>query len=203
MSDNANNEGAREKEIEQWLGRDLERVKCMHHNLMLACKDVRKSCHKVTSEMIGKERDRNIQEFATNNIVDSIQIQLGKEFGHLNPYAFGHGAVDFPTWMRAEHPGKYIGLDRLVGNRSMVFLRNALVMNAMVPYYIEWLDFLVGRVGEYNRLQLKSEIKIGCAEVCIALTRMHVHTYSHTYTCTHIHMYTHIYAHTGVRVNQG
>ena len=70
--------------------------------------------------------------------------------------------------MREEHPDKYIGMERIVGNRSMVFLRNALVVNAMTPYYMEWLDFLVGNVGQYNRLQLKSEIKLGCAEVCLS-----------------------------------
>ena len=193
MSDNANNEGAREKTVEKWLGREVERLKCLHHNLMLASKDVRKSCHQMTIKMIGKERDRKIQEFATNNVIDSLQIQLGKEFAHLNPYAFGHGAVDFPTWMREEHAGKYIGLDRIVGNRSMVFLRNSLVMNAMVPYYMEWLDFLVGQVGNYNRLQLKSEIKLGCAEVCLRVCE-HVYydiiyTYTHNtqHTTQHIH----------------
>ena len=72
-------------------------------------------------------RDKRIGEFSTKNIVDSVQIQLAKEFGHLNPYAFGHGGVDFPTWMNIHHPGECIGMDRVVGNRSMVFLRNALV----------------------------------------------------------------------------
>ena len=169
MSDNANNEGGREKVIQGWVGRELQRVKCLHHTLMLACKDVRKSCHRVTTGSIGKERDRKIGEFSTKNVVDSFQLQLGKEFGHLNPYAFGHGSIDFPTWMDKHHEGKYIGMDRIVGNRSMVFLRNALVHNAMVPYYLEFLDFIITDVDEYNRLQIRTATKIGCAEVCAAI----------------------------------
>ena len=169
MSDNANNEQLREKIIQGWVGRELTRIKCLHHTLMLACKDVRKSCNKVTVAAVGKERDKRIGEFGGNNLVDSVQIQLAKEFAHLNPYAFGHGAVDFPTWMSTHHPGEYIGMDRIVGNRSMVFLRNALVHNAMMPYYLQWLDWIITDVDEYNRLHIRTQTKLGCAEVCASI----------------------------------
>ena len=56
MSDNAPNEGARGKIVEGWVGRELQRIKCLHHTLMLACQDVRKACHEVTVERIGRDR---------------------------------------------------------------------------------------------------------------------------------------------------
>ena len=152
-----------------WVGKAVDSAKCLHHTLMLADKDVRKSCHKEITKDIGAARDKKMGEFATSNVVDSIQIQLGKEFGHLNPYAFGHGGVDFPTWMKQKYPGHYVGMDRIVGNRSMVFSRNALVHNYMAPYYLEFLDNIVEGVGEYNRLQLKTMTKIGCEEVLTSL----------------------------------
>ena len=56
MSDNAPNEEARGKIIEGWVGRELSRIKCLHHTLMLGCQDVRKACHKVIVESIGSDR---------------------------------------------------------------------------------------------------------------------------------------------------
>ena len=165
MSDNAPNEGKREKIVEEYIGKVVEKAKCLHHTLMLASKDVRKSCHKTLVEKIGKHRDQTIQEFGTNNVIDSLQLQLHKEFGHLCPYAFGHGGVDFPAWMRDKHKDAYVGMDRIIGNRSMVFLRNALVHNFMAPYYLEFLDFCINEVGEYNKLALRTFTKVGCQEV--------------------------------------
>ena len=174
MSDNAPNEEKRAGIVEGWTGHTVISSKCLHHTLMLAAKDVRKACHKSIIATIGVDRDKRIGEFQTSNVVDSLQIQLNKEFGHLDPYAFGHGAVDFPTWMQDNHPGMYIGMDRIVGNRSMVFVRNALVHNYMAAFYIEFLDHIVGG-GEYNRLQLKTLKKIGCHEVnisCIVVSKL-------------------------------
>ena len=81
-------------------------------------------------------------EFKTKNIGDSLQIQLCKLFGHHpGAYTFGNGAMDFPQYMTDKHPSLWRGMDRIVGSRSLVFMRNALVHYYMAPFYLEWTNY--------------------------------------------------------------
>ena len=83
-----------------------------------------------------------LSEFKTSNIGDSLQIQLCKLFGHHpGAYTFGNGAMDFPEWMADKHGSLWRGMDRMVGSRSLVFMRNALVHYYMAPFYLEWTNY--------------------------------------------------------------
>ena len=108
MSDNANNETKREDLVSKMIGKEVLRCKCLHHNIMLMCKDIRKADNDVMKASLGEQRDTVIREFGTSNILDSVQYQLGKLFGHHpNSYVFGDGAVDFPKYMQDNHAGNY------------------------------------------------------------------------------------------------
>ena len=105
--------------------------------------------------MFPDERDKNISEFKTNNILDSIQIQVFKMFGHTHEaYAFGSGVAKFPQWMKQQHPGCWKGLKRLVGNRANIFLENAVVTYFMASYYLEYCDYVLRRVHGGNALHM-------------------------------------------------
>ena len=48
--------------------------------------------------------------------------------------------------MKDKYPGKWVGMTRLVGNRSLVYNRNAMVMFHMLPYYLEYIEYRLKKV---------------------------------------------------------
>lgn len=56
-------------------------------------------------------------------------------------------------------------MSRLVGNRSLIYQRNALVLFYMLPYYLEYIEFRVKQVGSFNCLHLRSVSKLRCMEM--------------------------------------
>ena len=90
--------------------------------------------------------------------------------------------------MKDKHPGMWVGMTRLVGNRSLVYNRNAMVMFYMMPYYLEYIEYRIKQVhlyfslnqahviltrdsractqvGEFNQLHLRSVSKLCCMEI--------------------------------------
>ena len=61
--------------------------------------------------------------------------------------------------------GMWKKMTRIVGNRSLVFCRNALVQIYMLPFYLEWLEYLCKEVGTYNWLHIRSLAKLRSQEV--------------------------------------
>ena len=49
--------------------------------------------------------------------------------------------------MKEKYPGKWVGMDRLVGNRSLIYNRNAMVMYYMMPFYLEYIEYRVKQVN--------------------------------------------------------
>ena len=73
-SDNAPNETLREDFQELLAGRKFNRAKCLHHNIMLMAKALRKTDGAALIDFLGIERDTKTKEFATSNIGDSLQV---------------------------------------------------------------------------------------------------------------------------------
>jgi hypothetical protein len=70
----------------------------------------------------------------SNNFLTGVLNQLFKQFGHLSKaYAYGHGVVDFPTWMQSKHPGQWRALKRFIGTRADILLENAFLAHYMIP----------------------------------------------------------------------
>ena len=96
---------------------------------------------------MSKDKDAVIKEFSTSNVLNSLQYQVYKLFGHgWGSYVFGDGAVKFPAWMKRQHPNKWVGMTRLVGNRSLVYNRNAMVSFYMLPFYLEYIEYRMKKV---------------------------------------------------------
>ena len=91
-------------------------------------------------------------------------------FGHCHDaYVFGHGVEKFRAWMRENHPGVWVGLKRLVGNRSGIFLENALPMYYMAGYYDSYCDYLLTETESANALVVRLESKLRCREIMAGL----------------------------------
>ena len=94
ISDNASNETKRENLMEGIVGHTLQRAKCGHHTLMLLAKDFLASDMEVlmSSFDMSKEKDAVIKEFSSSNVLNSLQYQIFKLFGHgWGSYVFGDG----------------------------------------------------------------------------------------------------------------
>ena len=50
------------------------------------------------------------------------------------------------AWMRANHADLWIGMARMVGNRSLVYHRNAMVAYYMLPFYLRYIDYCTSQV---------------------------------------------------------
>ena len=139
---------------------------------MLLAKALRDADHeflKMILEMAGNGA-RDSDEFRTTNLIDMVQIQLHKLFGHTkDSYAFGHGVQKFPAWMQEHHHNKWRGLDRLVGNRAQIFLENAVCMYHMATYYLEYCRFCIEQSKESNRLHIRVAKKLSSAKVMSTL----------------------------------
>ena len=48
--------------------------------------------------------------------------------------------------MRANHADLWIGMARMVGNRSLVYHRNAMVAYYMLPFYLRYIDYCTSQV---------------------------------------------------------
>ena len=93
-SDNASNETKREDVMEGIVGHTLSRAKCGHHTLMLLAKDFLAADMDVlmSSFDLSAEKDDVIKEFSSSNILNSVQYQIFKLFGHgWGSYVFGDG----------------------------------------------------------------------------------------------------------------
>ena len=165
-SDTAANETLRESKQEDIAGHKFNRGKCFHHDLNKQAEYVRRAGSKVMEDFLGVERDAKCREFKTKNVGDSAQYQWCKLFGH-HPvsYTFGNGTMDFPEFMRDRYEGMWRGMERIVGSRSLVFMRNALVHYYMAPYYLEWTDYVTRTVGKFNWLHVRSDAKLRSMEV--------------------------------------
>ena len=56
-------------------------------------------------------------------------------------------------------------MEKLVGNRSLVYQRNAMVIFYMMPYYLEYIEYRIRKVGTFNCLHLRSVSKLRCLEM--------------------------------------
>ena len=145
---------------------------CSNHKNMLLAKALRDADHKFLKmilELAG-HGNRDSDEFRTTNLIDMVQIQLHKLFGHTKEsYAHGHGVQKFPAWMQEHHHNKWRGLDRLVGNRAQIFLENAVCMYHMATYYLEYCRFCIEQSKESNRLHTRVAKKLSSAKVMSTL----------------------------------
>lgn len=175
-SDDAANETAREKFQEEIAGHKFNGGKCFHHGLNKQSDYIRKAGAAVMVKFLGLDRDTKCKEFKTNNVADSAQYQFCKLFGH-HPfsYTFGNGTMDFPEYMNDKHKGLWRGMSRVVGSRSLVFMRNALVHYYMAPFYLEWTDYVTKKVGKFNWLHVRTDAKLRSMEV-----RVNTHTVADT-----------------------
>ena len=140
---------------------------CNTHKAMLLAKAIRKADHEFMST-ICPEREKG--EFRTSNLLDTFQIQLAKMFGHhWDAYAFGHGVDKFPAWMKNKHPDRWRGFKRLVGNRSQIFLENAVVMYYMSTFYLEYCTFVLEQAKTGNALHLRLDGKLRSSEMLSGL----------------------------------
>ena len=94
-NDHASNETARNREfnsikkkITEDLGNHvsetdeaLQQFYCSHHKLMLWAKAIRKADHDFVTEGL-PDRDKEIREFRTSNVLDMMQLQVHNMFGH-------------------------------------------------------------------------------------------------------------------------
>ena len=121
-------------EYDRYAGSKLWAFYCSNHKNMLLAKALRNADHKLLIAALGNQRDSD--EFRTSNLLDMLQLQLSKMFGHTkDSYAFGHGVIKFKAWMNKYYKHCWSGIERLVGNRAQIFLSNALVMYHMSSYY--------------------------------------------------------------------
>lgn len=121
-------------EYDRYAGTKLWTFYCSNHKNMLLAKALRNADHKLLIAALGDERDSD--EFRTSNLLDMLQLQLSKMFGHTkDSYAFGHGVIKFQAWMTKYYKSCWSGIERLVGNRAQIFLSNAVVMYHMSSYY--------------------------------------------------------------------
>ena len=87
--------------------------------------------------------------------------QLFKQFGHLSKaYAFGHDVIDFPSWMQTSHPGKWRALKRFIGNRADILCENSFLAHYMIPFYVEYLDWLVLELKTTCALHVRLRTKL-------------------------------------------
>ncbi len=70
MSDNANNESHRVDYMEGMVGHSIIKQNCFHHNIMLASKACAKADQAVLVDAIGDDRDTDIREFSSSNIMN-------------------------------------------------------------------------------------------------------------------------------------
>ena len=132
---------------------------CNHHKLMLLAKAIRDADHLFLKGILPEERDVINREFKTTNILDMAQIQCHKMFGHVltECYAFGNGIDKFPEWMkRTEGGDAWRGLKRLVGNRSGIFLENAVVTYYMAGYYRNYCKYVQHTCRHYTHLHSRA-----------------------------------------------
>ena len=60
-----------------------------------------------TQSHLGEQRDAQIREFKSKNVLDMFQRQLALLFGHhRDSYVYGNGVVAFPKWFAAHNPGR-------------------------------------------------------------------------------------------------
>ena len=78
---------------------------------------------------------------------------------------FGDGVNAFPAFMKGKHPEvKGYNMKRMVGNRALVFQENALVHYFMVPYYLEWCNYVRKKKNSANMLHVRVEAQLRCKE---------------------------------------
>ena len=141
----------------------IEEFYCNTHKAMLLAKALRKADHDFLATVCP---DRDIGEFRTNNLLDTFQIQLAKMFGHhVDSYAFGHGVDKFPAWMQKNHPDRWQGFKRLVGNRAQIFLENSVCMYYMATYYLKYCKFVLTEAKVANKLHKRLDEKLRSSEM--------------------------------------
>ena len=131
----------------------LNRAGCAHHQIGLFATAVQKADSNLFTARIGSDLDRRINEFKTDNPIDQAQRQLALLFGHhAGAYTFGNGVIAFPTWFGKTFPDlKLHKMDRQVGNRHGVLLKNAMVHYAMFNPYLQWCTYMKNDVKGISR----------------------------------------------------
>ena len=175
MNDRASVEKKRVNEIEaaiQILLGDpdftLNRGECGHHQIGLFANAVQTVDHKLIVDRVGRDVDKRINEFKSDNAVDTAQRQLALLFGHhAGAYPlFGNGVIAFPTWFGKKFPGmKLHKMDRQVGNRHGILLKNAMVHYAMFDPYMEWCTYMKEDVKDENALHNRVLSKLATREL--------------------------------------
>ena len=122
----------------------LNRAGCTHHQIGLFATAVQKVDSNLLIAKVGAALDTHIKEFKTDNVIDMAQRQLALLFSHhTGAYTFGNGVIAFPTWFKKSFPGMRLHkMDRQVGNRHGVMLKNAMVHYAMFEPYLKWCSYM-------------------------------------------------------------
>ena len=174
QNDHAGNELKRgdymELGIRQLIGDDdftLNRGTCTHHKLGLFASFAQAVDNKLVVERIGDQLDKEIREFSTNNVVDMFQRQLALLFGHhQGAYTFGKGVVQFPSWFKKKFPDlKLHTMDRQVGSRHGVLMKNAMIHYCMFDAYREWCKYMRDEVKDANALENRVHSKLQTTEM--------------------------------------
>ena len=93
-------------------------------------------------------------------------------FGHVlnDVYAFGAGVDKFPEWMRRQEGGdKWRGIKRLVGNRSAIYLENAVIMFYMSEHYRAYCRYVLKHLKKGNALHKRLLAKLESTEMLAGL----------------------------------
>lgn len=148
----------------------LGRADCFHHKAGLIANAAQKADAGVVVTKVGTDLDKRIREFKSTNIMDMFQRQIALVFSPLEDYVFGSGTIDFPMWFAREYPDmRFATMDRQVGNRHGIMLKNAMIQYFMFDSYRNWLNYLIYEVKEPNALHIRLGSKMQCMEMKAAL----------------------------------
>ena len=145
----------------------LNRGTCTHHKIGLFAAFAQQVDNKLVVDKVGDQLDAKIREFSTTNVVDMFQRQLALLFGHHSgAYTFGKGVVQFPSWFAKHFPTlKLHKMDRQVGSRHGVMMKNAMVHYAMFDAYREWCKYMQVEVKDANALENRALSKLQTVEL--------------------------------------
>lgn len=149
---------------------ELMRADCFHHKGGLIANAAQRADNEVIVRKVGEDLDEQIKEFKTANIIDMFQRQIALVFSPLENYVFGSGTIDFPMWFAMEYPGmRFTTMDRQVGNRHGIMLKNAMTQYFMFDSYRSWVNYLIYEVKEPNALHIRLGSKLQCMEMKASL----------------------------------
>lgn len=85
---------------------------------------------------------------------------------HVDSYIFGDGSITFPRWFQHKYPGlKLYHMDRQVGARHGILLKNAMVHYTMFEPYLSWCSHVKHEVQDGNKLHTRVLTKLQTIEL--------------------------------------